>query len=350
MDMRALGKSGISVSTMAMGCWSFGGGSYWGAQSQREVDEMVARALDRGVNLFDTAEMYNDGDSERSLGRALGTRRTEAIVCSKVAPSHAYYHELIEHCERSLSRLGTDYLDVYMLHWPINLISIKHFSSDPEKLKHPPTIGEAMEAMTMLQRQGKICAIGISNFGVRQTQEALETGARIDVNELPLNIFSRAIEAEIQPFCVSRGISVICSMALQQGVLTGLYKSADEVPMHQAHSRHYKHERGGGTSRHGEYGAEAEMFEALDHLRRIAKDTGVTLPQLAIAWTIARPGVAATLVGSRTVEELEENIVAASFTLAPEIIDQIDRVSRPVLDKLGFNADYYESTENSRIY
>ena len=139
-------------------------------------------------------------------------------------------------------------------------------------------------------------------------------------------------------------------MALQQGVLTGLYKSADEVPMHQAHSRHFRDERGGGTSRHGEDGAEAEMFDALGHLRRIAKDAGITLPQLAIAWTIARPGVAATLVGSRTVEELDENILAASLTLAPDIITQIDRVSRPVLDKLGNNADYYESAENSRIY
>jgi aryl-alcohol dehydrogenase-like predicted oxidoreductase len=335
---------------MAMGCWSFGGGSYWGDQSQHEVDKVVSRALDKGVNLFDTAEMYNDGDSERSLGRALGTRRPEAVVCSKVAPSNAYYHELIGHCEQSLSRLGTDYLDLYMLHWPINPISIRHFSSDSEKLAHPPTIEEAMEAMMTLQRQGKIRAIGISNFGVRQTREALETGARIDANELPLNIFSRAIEAEIQPFCVSHGISILCSMALQQGALTGLYKSADEVPMHQAHSRHYKDERGGGTSRHGENGAEAEMFGALDQLRHIARGAGVTLPQMAIAWTISRPGVVSTLVGSRTVDELDENIHAASLSLAPEIIVRIDRASQLVLSKLGNNADYYESAENTRIY
>jgi aryl-alcohol dehydrogenase-like predicted oxidoreductase len=350
MDMRILGKSGIAVSAMAVGCWSFGGGIYWGAQSQREVDEVVARALDQGVNLFDTAEMYNNGDSERALGQALGARRGQAVVCSKVAPNHAYYHELIEHCDQSLSRLGTDYLDVYMLHWPINPISIKHFSSDPEKLEHPPTIEEAMEAMMALQRQGKIRAIGISNFGVRQMREALKTGARIDTNEMPYNIFSRAIEAEIQPFCVTHGISIISSMALQQGVLTGHYKNANEVPMHQAHSRHYRDERGGGTSRHGENGAEAEMFEALGQLRRIADDAGVTLPQIAIAWTMSRAGVASTLVGSRTVKELDENILAASLVFAPEIIARIDCASHPVLEKLGNNADYYESIENTRVY
>ena len=350
MQSRILGQSGIRVSPIGIGCWPFGGGDYWGEQSQRDVDSVVARALDHGVNLFDTAEMYNDGDSERSLGRALGGRRREAVVCGKVSPANAYYGALIDHCERSLSRLNTDYLDVYMLHWPINRTSIQHFTSDPQTIEHPPTIGEAMEAMTALQRQGKIRAIGISNFGARQMRETLATGARVDVNELPYNIFSRAIEAEIQPFCASHGIPILCSMALQQGVLTGVYKSASEVPMHQAHSRHYRVERGGGTSRHGENGAEEQMFAALEELARIAADIGSTLVQMAIAWTISRAGVASTLVGSRTPEQLGENIRAAALALAPETIARIDRASQPVLDALGNNPDYYESAENTRIY
>ena len=350
MSMRILGQSGIAVSPMAVGCWAFGGGNYWGNQSQHDVDAVVARALDQGINLFDTAEMYNDGDSERALGRALSGRRQQAVICSKVSPDHAYFHELIRHCEQSLLRLGADYLDVYMLHWPINHTAIKHFTSDPQKLEHPPTIAEAMEAMAALRRQGKIRAIGISNFGPRQMQEALDTGARIDVNEMPYNIFSRAIEAEIQPFCVAHGTAIVCSMALQQGVLAGKYKSADEVPMNQAHSRHYRDERGGGTSRHGESGAEAEMFEALGQLRRIAEDAEITLPQMAIAWTISRAGVASTLVGSRTAKELDENMHAASLALAPEIIARIDRASQPVLDALGNNPDYYEGAANTRIY
>ncbi|MCL2544737.1 MAG: aldo/keto reductase [Clostridia bacterium] len=350
MNVRILGQSGIAVSPMAVGCWAFGGGSYWGNQSQRDVDAVVARALDRGVNLFDTAEMYNAGDSERALGRALGPRRQQAVICSKVSPDNAYRHELIRHCEQSLLRLGTDYLDVYMLHWPINHTAIKHFTSDPQKLAHPPTIGEAMEAMTALRRQGKIRSIGLSNFGARQMREALETGARIDANEMPYNIFSRAIEAEIQPFCVAHEVALICSMALQQGVLAGIYQTADQVPMNQAHSRHYRNERGGGTSRHGEAGAEAEMFEALGHLRRVAAGAGITLPQLAIAWTLSRTGVASTLVGSRTVQELDENLRAASLALAPDVVAEIDRISQPVLDALGSNPDYYESAENTRIY
>ncbi|MCL1795943.1 MAG: aldo/keto reductase, partial [Clostridia bacterium] len=183
-----------------------------------------------------------------------------------------------------------------------------------------------------------------------QMREAMDTGIRIDVNEVPYNIFSRAIEANILPFCASRRIPIFASMALQQGLLTGMYQSASEVPMHQAHSRHYKVERGGGTSRHGEAGAEEEMFAALGELKRIADELGSSIAQMAIAWVMSRTGVTSTLVGNRKPQQLDENIRAASLTLAPETIARIDRASQPVLDVLGDNPDYYENSENARIF
>lgn len=348
--MRPLGKSDIMVSSLAVGCWSFGGGEYWGVQSQRDANDVVARALDEEINFFDTAAMYNNGESEKSLGEALRGRRHQAVLCTKVGPHNAYRNELMQQCGMSLKRLGTDYIDVYMLHWPINPVSVRHFTLDPQKIANPPTIVEAFSAMMELKRQGKIRLIGISNFGVKQMQEALATGAEIAVNQMPYNIFTRAIEQCVQPFCVENGISLTYSITLMQGLLTGKYRTADEVPHNQAHSRHYHHDRGQGTSRHGGTGAETEMFVALDELRQLAADAGLTLAQMAIAWTLVRPGSTAALAGCRSVEQLEENIVATRVRLDDATVSAIDRISQPVLDKLGNDLDYYEAADNSRIY
>ncbi|MDR1938827.1 MAG: aldo/keto reductase, partial [Tannerellaceae bacterium] len=190
-----LGKSGIRVSAMTVGCWPFGGGEYWGEQSQKDVDRVVHAALDLGVNTFDTAEMYNDGDSERSLGKALKGRRSEAVVISKISPSNCRH--VRKHCIESLQRLGMDYLDVYMLHWPINKTAVEHFTSDRSIIDSPPTVEEAYAQLDELKREGLIRSIGMSNFGRRQMEEVAETGVQADVNEMSYNIVSRAIEAEI---------------------------------------------------------------------------------------------------------------------------------------------------------
>jgi aryl-alcohol dehydrogenase-like predicted oxidoreductase len=333
-----------------VGCWSFGGGAYWGEQSQRSVDDIVASALEHGVNLFDTAAMYNDGNSEISLGIALKGKRDKAVICSKLGPHVAYRDEMIKQCEMSLKRLQTDYLDCYMIHWPINTIALRHFTSDEGILTHPPTVQEAFEAFDTLKRAGKIRAVGISNFGVRQMEEALETGISVDVNEMPYNIFTRAIEYGILPYCMEKGISVVCSMALQQGILAGAYASAGDVPPNQAHSRHFHYDRGQGTSRHTSTGVENEMFAALGQLREIAASLGISMAQLAIAWLLHRPGVAAVLAGSRTSGELMDNLHALDVSLSAEVIAGIDRISDEIKTKMGDNPDLYESDENRRIF
>lgn len=349
MELRRIGKSDIHISPIGVGCWAFGNGDYWGEQNQRDVEAVVKAALDEGGFLFDTAEMYNDGASETSLGRALGNRRDEAIVCSKISPSNARPKSLRAHCEASLKRLGTDYIDIYLLHWPISSLSIKHFTDDQDVINNPPSVQGAFDTLMDLRREGKIREIGVSNFGVEQMKEVLGTGARIVINEMPYNLLSRAIEKEIQPFCVAHDISIITSMTLQQGLLAGIYERAKEVPPNQAHSRHFSQEHGKGASRHNEKGAEAEVFATVAELRKIAQELGIPMSQLSIAWAISKPQICCALVGSRTLDEFKINAAAGNITLDADVMERLDSVGEPILAKLGYNPDYYENSRNSRI-
>ncbi|MDR1371760.1 MAG: aldo/keto reductase [Dysgonamonadaceae bacterium] len=348
MKKQKLGKSDIMVSAMTAGCWAFGGGEYWGEQSQKDVNDVVSASLDCGVNTFDTAEMYNGGESERALGKALKGRRHEATVISKISPSNC--HKVREHCIASLERLGMDYLDVYMLHWPVNKLAVEHFTSDENIIAEPPTVEEAYAQLDALKQEGLIRSAGMSNFGRKQMEEVVKTGVRTDVNEMSYNIVSRAIEAEIAPYCMKNNISIIGSMGLQQGLLAGIYKTVEDVPPHQAHSRHFAQERGQGTSRHFEAGAEKELFNVVNALQKIAADLNVHIAQLAIAWIQKKPFMTSTLVGSRNIGELKMNVAACSMEISDETEQMIDEISKPVLDILGNNPDYYEHSSKSRIF
>ena len=348
MQQRKLGRSGILVSPLAMGCWAYGGGAYWGEQSQQDVNVVVQAALDRGINFFDTAEMYNNGESERALGKALGNRRKEAVICSKISPPNAA--KAREHLTASLRRLGTDYLDIYMLHWPVNFLSLQHFTQDKETLAHPPSIEEAYHQLEELKKEGLLRCIGMSNFGVKQMAEVVATGVQVDINEMPYNIVSRAIEDEIVPFCVKNDIALVASMGLQQGLLTGIYHTPGDVPPNQAHSRHFNQSRGKGASRHGEEGAEEELFRVVAFLTELSLQTGYSPAALAVAWILNKPFITAALVGSRNLSELTANISAGDIRLDRTIMDSIDEKSLPVLNKLGNSPDYYEHREKSRIF
>lgn len=348
--MQYTNEAGLHLSRIGIGCWAFGGGEYWGEQNQKDVDAVVHMAIGQNINVFDTARMYNDGASEVSLGKALKGKRDKAFVISKVSPAKAYRKTLKEECEISLKNLDMDYLDLYMMHWPINPLGIKHFTDNPEIIAHPPSTEEAFGALSELKKEGKIRYIGVSNFGIKQLKEALAACSGIVINEMPYNIISRAIEGEILPYCTERGIAIISSMTLQQGILAGIYKNAEDVPPHQAHSRHFAQERGRGTSRHNESGAEAEVFHTVDLLRELSKELDVSVAQLSVAWVLANPCISCALIGSRNEKELEDNVRAVELKLSPDMIKKINDVSKSVLDKLGNNPDYYENSKESRIY
>lgn len=345
MPRRPGGTSGLELPILGIGCWAYGGGSYWGQQSQHSVDAMVRTAIEQGCNFFDTAEAYNAGASEAALGAALrGIPRDQVIIGTKISPSHTEPATLAEHCEASLRRLRTDYIDLYMVHWPITAHSIRHFS---ETAVATPSVPAAFEMLQRLQREGKIRHIGVSNFGRAKLEEAIATGVSIAVNELPYSLLTRAIEFEILPFCRARGIGVLGYMALLQGVLSDRYPRLEDLPESRRRTRHFDSRRT-PSCRHGLPGAEKETAAALQTIREIAKRAGLTTSELALKWACAGEGITSSLCGARDVAALRENIQAARTPLAPAVIAELNAATQPLLELLGPSFDYYENPANDR--
>jgi len=330
MEQRHLGNSGLMVSVLGLGCWPLGGGWGWGDQDEQESIRTIHAALDAGINLLDTAEAYNDGHSEEVVGRALLGRRAQAVVATKVSPSNAEPATLRAHCEASLKRLRTDYIDLYQVHWPID----------------PPMVADAFATLQALQREGKVRAIGVSNHGIEQLGQVTATGVPVVSNQLCYNLLSRAIEFEILPYCQEHGMGTLTYMALMQGFLTGKYPSIDDAPLFRTRTRHFSSARPG--SRHGEEGAEAETSQALTDIRRLAREAGIPMADIAIGWVLAQPGVTCVLVGSRNRQQLQENLQAVSISLSPGLVLQLSRATEALKLKMGPNADYFQGGESRR--
>ncbi len=322
MEYRRLGKTDIQVSVLALGCWPFAGGKYWGDQDDQQSIATVHAALDAGINFFDTAEGYEAGHSERVLGQALVGRRSEAIIATKVSPDHLRPADVITACEGSLRNLQTDYIDLYQIHWP----------------NHDVPLAETVGALQQLKQQGKIRAIGVSNFAVRDLGDMVAL-SECETDQLPYSLLWRVIEHEIQPLCVQHGVGIICYSPLAQGLLTGRYQQADEVPEGLARTRWYNSQRALAT--HGEAGCEAEVFAALEQLRGIAAQTGLPMATLALAWVKQQAAVTSFLVGARNPEELSWNLPVADQTLSPSVLQQVAAATEPVKAKLGNNPDMW---------
>jgi myo-inositol catabolism protein IolS len=330
LDKRELGTSSIPVSVVGLGCWPLGGGPGWGDIAEKQAIATIHAALDHGITFFDTAEGYNAGNSERVLGRALRGRRDKAVIATKISPSNTAPDTLRSHCEESLERLQTHWIDLYQVHWPI-----------PDE-----RVPVALATLAELQAEGKIRSIGISNHGVSQMQTILEQDVPIASNQLAYNLLCRAIEFEILPLCQRHGISIIPYMPLMQGLLAGRYERADDVPPFRARSRHFSSDR--PEARHGEPGAEQETFEAIAAIREIAQDMGVPMAQLSIAWLLRRPGVATVIAGARESWQIEANVAAANLELPPDTIEALDRATEALRRRMGPNADIWQGGENRR--
>lgn len=329
MQYAMLGQSGLNVSTYALGCWPFAGGSFWGEQDDAVSIATVHAALDAGINFFDTAEAYESGTSERVLGKALVGRRDQAIIATKVAPNHLTADGVVAACEQSLRYLQTDYIDLYLIHWP--------------NWKVPLT--ETVGALEKLKEHGKVRAIGVCNFGVQDMTEILQLHP-IVTNQLPYSLLWRVIEREILPVCLANDIGLMCYSPLAQGLLTGRYASAEEVPSGIARTRYYASHR--SDSSHGEPGCEEEVFGALAQIRRIAGEMGQPMAAVALAWLRQQPGVTSILMGARTPEEVELNIPALELQLSPDVIQALAQATEPVKDKLGNNPDMWLAPSRMR--
>jgi aryl-alcohol dehydrogenase-like predicted oxidoreductase len=342
---RRSGATELKLPILGLGCWAFGGGDYWGPQSQESVDAIVREAIDHGCNFFDTAEAYNHGASESSLGAALrGIPRDRVIIGTKISPSNTAPETLVAHCEASLRRLRTDYVDLYMVHWPITAHSIRHFTSEPFDT---PSVAEAFAMLQRLQREGKIRHIGVSNFGRAKLEEALATGVTLAVNELPYSLLARAIELDVLPFCRERGIGVLGYMALLQGVLSDRYPRLRDLPESRRRTRHFDC-RGTPRCRHGLPGAETETEAALTAVRAIARRLGLTTSALALKWACAREGITSSLCGARDLAALRENLAAVREPLDAATVAELNAATQPLLDALGPSFDYYENPANDR--
>jgi myo-inositol catabolism protein IolS len=329
MEYRKLGRTEITVSTVAMGCWAIAGDWVWGEQDEQASIATIRAALDVGINFFDTAEGYGDGYSEIVLGKALTGIRHKAVIASKVSPSHLAGDEVQQACERSLRRLNTDYIDLYQIHWP----------------NWDIPIAETMEALEKLCQQGKVRAIGVSNFGVIDLCDLLAVG-HCESNQLPYSLLGRAIEYEISPLCIENDIGILCYSPLAQGLLTGKFASIDDVPETRARTRHFSKDR--PMTRHGEDGCEAETFVAVESVRRICAEIGAPMAEVALAWLVHQPGVTSVLAGARNPDQIEQNARAADLKLAPEIVNQLTQATDDLKQKLGSNPDLWESVPRSR--
>ncbi|HUX75094.1 MAG TPA: aldo/keto reductase, partial [Anaerolineae bacterium] len=299
-----LGQTDITVSVVALGCWAFAGGRVWGPQDEAESIATVRAALDAGVNFFDTAEGYGDGDSEAVLGRALAGRRHEAVIATKVSRSHLSGDEVREACEHSLRRLQTDTIDLYQIHWPSRTVPLD----------------ETMEALEKLREQGKVRAIGVCNFGVGDLSDLFKAG-RSETNQLPYSLLWRAVEYQIRPQCVDEKIGILCYSPLAQGLLTGKFGSPDEVPAGRARTRHFSKAR--PQVRHGEAGCEAETFAAIERIRHTCDEMHRPMAQVALAWLLHQPGVTAVIAGARRPDQIRQTAQAADLELSPETLGEL---------------------------
>ena len=280
MKYRKLGKTDITVSAVAMGCWALAGDALWGPQDDSDSIAAVHAALDLGVNLFDTAEGYGDGYSEMVLGKALAGRRREAVIATKVSPTHLSRDGIQKACERSLRRLNTDYIDLYQIHWASREVPI----------------AETFAALEGLRSQGKVRAIGVCNFGVRDLSDFLAVG-RCETNQLPYSLLWRGIEFEIRQKCQDNEVGILCYSPLAQGLLTGKFASADDVPEGRARTRYFSKDR--PLARHGEDGFEEDTFAAIDQIRRICARIDVPMAEVALAWLLHQPGVTSVRAGAK---------------------------------------------------
>jgi aryl-alcohol dehydrogenase-like predicted oxidoreductase len=324
MVYRRLGRTDIEVSTICLGCWALIGDSTWGPQDPRQSQATVHAALDAGINFFDTAPGYGDGESESLLGAALADVRKHAVIATKVSYGQLAPDDVVKSCDRSLALLKTDVIDLLQVHWP-----------------HPDiALADTLGAFRRLQEAGKIRAIGVSNFGAGYLSELLAV-ARAETNQLCYSLLWRAIEHEVQPVCVKNDIGILCYSPLCQGLLTGKFTSADHVPHGRARTRLFSKDR--PQSRHHGSGCEAETFKALRQIRGIAESVRQPMGQVALAWLLSRPGVISVIAGARSPEQVRQNALAAEVTLTSDVLNELSEVTEDVKASIGANADMWQT-------
>jgi aryl-alcohol dehydrogenase-like predicted oxidoreductase len=329
MEYRTLGRSGVQVGALALGTMMFGRG---GNPDEAACARMVHQSLDAGINLFDSADGYGMGDSERILGAALvaSGRRDQAIVATKCYfPRRRFSGDddktrrggsrrwIVHACDESLRRLGLDHIDLYQLH----------------RLDPHADWDESLGALTDLVRAGKVRMIGTSGTAAWQQVElarlASTRGHVAPVSEQPpYSIFTRSIERALLPTCERYGVGVLCYGPLNGGWLTGKYRRDATPDEGTRASRSFFSKAWWDRSRD----EVQRKFDVLEALERVAADAGVPLLRVALAFTLAHPGVSAAIIGPRTEAQLLDLLTGVDFRLGADALDAIDALVAPGTD------------------
>ena len=328
MQYRNMGSSDFAVSAIGFGCWEMGG--TYGAFDTQEMDAAIGRALDLGVTVFDTARVYghvpnlgvfNAGRSEELLGRALGARRHEVLIVTKGGvptregqkPTRdSRYASIITDCEASLKALGTDYIDLYLIHWP-----------DPET-----PIAETMGALNDLITAGKVRRIGVSNYSATQLREAC-AHAPVIANQVGYNLFDRRWEYEMFPTAATLGVGIMAYGTLAHGLLTGAFTPETAFEATDWRSRGVFFGQALFTPEHF-----AANLAVVERLKAVAARHSLTLPQLALAWVLTHPQVSVGLTGTRRPTEIEENVATLDVTLLPDERAEIEAIMQDAMGQV----------------
>ncbi|MFC5529457.1 aldo/keto reductase family protein [Cohnella yongneupensis] len=317
MKYRRVGNSGIKVSEIGLGSWL----TYGTAYEQQAADECVRTAFENGINFFDTANAYNGGAGEQALGAALKPySRSSYVLSTKVffrmgpGPNDCGLSRkhIMEQCDASLKRLGTDYIDIYFCH----------------RYDNETPLEETLRALDDLTAQGKILYAAVSEWSADQITDAIGVGRRWNLRPLvsnqPIyNMFERYIEREVLPVSESAGIGQIVFSPLAQGILTGKYKTADALPSDS---------RAANTSVNGVVKSylRDDVLACVGELEGLAEQAGISLAQLSLAWVLRHPGVSSALIGASRSSQIIENVKAVDVVLTADLVGEIDRVLKQV--------------------
>jgi len=320
MKTRFLGATGVRVSELCFGAMTFGGRGYWkniGAVEQPEADRLVGAALEAGVTFFDTADVYSEGRAEEILGRALGGRREDVVLATKVRgrtgprPNDVGLsrRHILESCDASLRRLGTDWIDLYQVH-----------SFDPRT-----PLEETLGALDDLVRAGKVRYVGASNFTGWQLMKALAISdarhlERFATLQAFYSLIARDLELELVPLSLDQQLGILPWSPLGGGFLTGKYRRGRPRPPGARRTEaagqflQFDEERG---------------FDIVDELERIARGHGATITQAALNYLLRKPGVTSVIIGARTIEQLADALKTTDWEMAPDDVARLDALSAP---------------------
>ncbi|QTH41318.1 aldo/keto reductase family protein [Cohnella sp. LGH] len=315
MKYRRLGRSGLQVSEIALGSWL----THDDPAQAAAAEAVIHKAYELGINYFDTANMYADGEAERIMGRALaGYERDSYVIGTKVyfdmgeGPNRGGLSRkhIMEQCEASLKRMGADYIDLYYCH--------RYDENTP--------LDETLRAMDDLVTQGKVLYVGISEWREWQIAEAAGLAERLHldpivVNQPEYNMFTRRIEADIVPMCEKQGIGQVVFSPLAHGVLSGKYRKGRELPegSRATNPEHNHWIRSQGL-------LSEQRLEQIERLIGVAEQLGLTLVQLALAWNLRLPNISSCIIGATGPEQVEQNAAASGIALPDDVLAQIEGI------------------------